>query len=307
MKNYNPSFSKRSATNRRGFLKYLGPFLVLLSSPAFAFNIFKVLDPEGKNEEIQKARQAIEGLTGIIQSAEGLDYKSEFTIGESLALEGFQRYGLPLKNDRVQKYVNTLGNAVAKNSTRPEIPYYFVVVDSPIYNAFSCPGGIVFLSKSLVKGMNSEAELACVLSHEVAHVSHKHALSSVRRAKFFEGAAKIGTINMDGQDGRKYRDMVGNLQTVLFDKGLDKAMEYEADQSAMDVAYRTGYDPAGMIRVLKMLKKKEATATIKGSWFSTHPPLSSRIEKCNHWKGKYPDANQMARVKKRFMRYRQML
>ena len=110
-----------------------------------------------------------------------------------------------------------------------------------------------------------------------------------------------------GDDGKQFRDMVGNLQTVLFDKGLDQGMEYEADESGMDVAYRTGYDPNGLIRVLKMLQKKEATATSKGSWFSTHPPLSSRLEKCNELKKKYPDADQMATVKSRFQSYVNML
>jgi predicted Zn-dependent protease len=280
---------------------------LLLSCPAYAFDLFKVLDPEGENSDIQKAKQALEGLTGIVQSAEGIDYNSEFTIGETLALEAFQRFGLPVKNKELQSYVNTLGNAVAKNSTRPDIPYYFVVIETPIYNAFACPGGIVFVSEALVKGMNDEAELACVLSHEVAHVAHKHALSSVRRAKFFESAAKIGTVNMKGDKGKQYRDMVGNLQNVLFDQGLDQDMEYEADESGMDVAYRTGYDPNGLIRVLKMLQKQEATATSKGSWFSTHPPLSARLENCYELQNKYPDANQMATVKSRFQTYKKML
>jgi predicted Zn-dependent protease len=207
----------------------------------------------------------------------------------------------------LQNYVNTLGNAVAKNSSRPQIPYYFVVVDSPVHCAFSCPGGIVFISKELMKGMADEAELACVLAHEVSHVSHKHALTSVKRAKFFEGAAKVGTLHMDRKEGQQYRDLVGNLQTVLFDKGLDKNMEFEADASAMKVAYRTGYDPNGMIRVLRMLKKKESAATKKGSWFSTHPPLLNRIDRCDALKKNYPDAKDMARVKNRFMRYQQRL
>ncbi len=298
---------KNTITSRRNFLKLAGPFALFLSCPAYAFDLFRIIDPEGKNSDINKAKQALEGLTGIVQSAEGIDYKSEFTIGETLALEGFQRFGLPVKNDKLQKYVTTLGNAVAKNSTRPDITYYFVVVDTPIYNAFACPGGIIFVSKALVKGMNDEAELACVLAHEVAHVAHKHAIGSVRRAKFFESAAKIGTVNMKGAKGKQFRDMVGNLQNVLFDQGLDKGLEYEADESGMDVAYRTGYDPNGLIRVLRMLQEKEATATSKGSWFSTHPPLSSRLEKCYQWQKKYPDAAQMATVKNRFQIYRNML
>ena len=299
--------STEKLTSRRHFLKLAGPFALFLSCPAYAFDLLKALDPEGKNKDLNKAKQALEGLTGIVQSAQGIDYQSEYTIGESLALEGFQYYGMPVKNEKFQKYVNTLGKAVAKNSTRPEIPYYFVVVDSPVYNAFACPGGIIFLSSSLVKGMQDEAELACVLAHEVGHVAHKHALGSVRRAKFLEGAAKIGTINMDGEEGKQFRDMVGNLQTVLFDKGLDKNMEYEADAAGMEGAYRTGYDPNGLVRVLKMLQQKEATATTKGSWFSTHPPLSSRLEKCYKLQKNYPDAAQMATVKDRFMTYRKTL
>ena len=300
MKNHNVPSAPSFTIGRRAFVKWAGAGILLMASPAYAIDLFKLIDPEGKNKDVQRSKQALEGVTGIVQSAEGIDYQSELTIGETLALEGFQRYGLPVKKNAIQDYVNTLGNALAKNSDRPEIPYHFVVVDSPIYNAFSCPGGIIFVSRALIEGMQDESELACVLAHEVAHVAYKHALTSVRRAKFFEGAAKVGTISMDGEKGQKYRDMVGNLQTVLFDKGLDKAMEYEADESGMEVAYRTGYDPTGMIRVLEMLQRKEKNATHQGSWFSTHPPLPLRIEKCRGWKKKYPDADQMARVKGRF-------
>lgn len=296
-----------SLINRRLFIKLAAQAALLLAGPAYAFDLFKLIDPEGKNKDIQRAKQALEGLTSIAQSIEGIDYKSEFTIGETLALEGFKRYGLPVKNDKLQSYVNTLGNAIAKNSMRPDIAYYFVIIDSPLYNAFACPGGIIFVSSALVKAMHDEAELACVLAHEVSHVAHKHALSSIRRAKFFEGAAKIGTVNMKGDKGKDYRNMVGDLQNVLFDKGLDQNMEYEADESGMDVAYRTGYDPTGFIRVLKMLQQKQATATSKGSWFSTHPPLSSRLEKCYNLQRKYPDAIQMATVQNRFQTYQKLL
>jgi len=289
---------------RRQFLKLAAPFMLSLATPAYAMDLFKILDPEGKNEDIQKAKQAMEGLGSIAQSATGIDYEAEFHIGESLALEGFQRYGLPVADKKLQQYVNVLGKAAARNSIRPDINYYFVIVESPLYNAFACPGGIIFLSAQLVRSMADEAELACVLAHEVGHVSHKHALQSIRRAKFFEGVGKIGTINMDSEEGEKYRSMIGDLQTVLFDKGLDKNMEFEADKSGMEFAYRTGYDPRGMIRVLEMLTEKQASATHKGSWFSTHPPLDARLERCYEQLRTYPDASAMATVKDRFMAYR---
>jgi predicted Zn-dependent protease len=246
--------------------------------------------------------KVLEGVGAIATGVQGIDYNSERAIGESLALEAFHRYGLPINERRLQRYVNLVGNAVARNSGRPGIPYRFVVVDSPLYNAFACPGGIIFVTSTLVKLMNSEAELACVLAHEVAHVSHKHALETIRRAKFFEGVSKISETTMKGEKGKEFRSMINDLQTTLFDRGLDKRMELQADTSAMETAYRTGYDPYGMIRVLQALQKIEARAQKAGSWFSTHPPLRMRINNCMNQLRSYPDAKTLATVSSRFAR-----
>lgn len=299
--------SNKTSINRRHFLGFVGPAMLMMTCPSYAFDLFKVIDPEGKNKDLQKAKTIVQGASSIASSATKMDYKSEFTIGESLALEGFKRYGLPVQNQHLQRYVNLVGNAVARNSDRPEIPYYFVVVKSNLYNAFACPGGIIFVSSTLVQHMQDESQLACVLAHEVGHVSHKHALKSIKRAQFFEGVSKISTVTMKGKDGQNFRNMIGDLQTVLFDRGLDKNMEFEADLTGMEIAYRTGYNPLGFIRVLEMLKTKESTASKKGSWYSTHPPLATRIQKCNAKKRAYPDAATLARVQHRFLNYRKML
>jgi predicted Zn-dependent protease len=272
------------------------------ATPAFAKDIFKLLDPEGKSRDLQKAKKVLEGVGSIVASTSEIDYKSERTIGETLALEGFKRYGLPLDDPEFQKYLNLVGNSVARYSSRPNIPYYFVAVLNPLYNAFSCPGGIVFVNTQLILGMKDESQLAGVLAHEVGHVAYKHALKSVKRAKFFEGVGKLGEAAMNKEDAKEFQNMIGNLQTVLFDKGLDKEMEYEADQAALKTAYNTGYNPRGFIEVLHMLKKNEEKAAQNGSWFSTHPPLSSRIKKCETGMGKYSDANTLSRVKDRFTR-----
>ena len=254
-----------------------------------------------------KRKSLIEGVGAIVGSTGEIDYESEMAIGESLALEGFKRYGLPVKDDGLQMYVNTLGNAIARNSVRPDILYRFVVIDSPLYNAFACPGGIIFISSTLVKSMANESQLAGVLAHEVSHAGHRHALKSIKRAKFFEGVGKITAATMKGDKGREFQGMIGDLQNVLFDKGLDKTMEFEADLSGMEAAYRTGYDPSGMIEVLYTLRERETRATREGSWFSTHPPLKERIERCRSAMSKYPDAQTLAKEEKRFASYRNKL
>ncbi|MBF0226040.1 MAG: M48 family metallopeptidase [Desulfobacterales bacterium] len=258
-------------------------------------------------DKIDKTKNLIEGAGTVLSSSRELDYNSEFAIGESIALEGFKRYGLPVDNPELQKYVNLVGNAVVRNSSRSTIPYYFVVIDSPLYNAFACPGGIIFISSALFKGIYDESELACVLAHEVAHVSHKHALQTLQRAKFFEGLGKISAATMKGDDAKKFQNAVGELQKVLFDHGLDKDMEFESDMSGMEIAYRTGYDPSGMVRVLSMLKGQENSATKKGSWYSTHPPLNDRIQKCLGYMKKYPDGTTLAKVRNRLELYKKKL
>jgi len=258
----------------------------------------KVLDEGSKEGKILK------GFGEVIGSQQEVDYNTERTIGESLALEGFARYGLPIKDKGLQNYVNTVGAAVARNSERPSIGYNFVVVKSDLQNAFACPGGIIFISGALFKTLKDEAQLAGVLAHELAHVGHKHALQSIQRAKLLQGMGTITAEAVGGEKAKQFGQMINGLQTILFDKGLDGQMEYEADLTAMRTAYNTGYDPAAMIEVLAELKRLEGRSTKAGSWFSTHPPLNSRIQKCKNELHKYSDRGSLARVSKRFAGYR---
>lgn len=254
-----------------------------------------------------KEGQLVQGVGTVLASGKEMDFKTERTIGESLALEGFKRYGLPLDNEPLQKYVNLVGLSVARNSLRPNIPYKFVVVKSPLQNAFSCPGGIVFVSSGLLSTVDNEAELACVLAHEVTHVARKHAVQSIKRARFFQGVGQITAASMKGDTGKQFESMIGDLQNVLFDKGLDKNMEFEADAGAMQAAYRTGYGPQYMIAVLQKLKALEAKSERRGSWFSTHPPLDQRIAKCNDELARYKDWKAMNQPPARLAQYRQKL
>ncbi|MBI5016265.1 MAG: M48 family metalloprotease [Deltaproteobacteria bacterium] len=255
-------------------------------------------------KESGRQKELVAGVGDVASSAGEIDYDSEVAIGQSLALEGFKRYGLPVADPELQRYVNFVGDAVARNSARPDIPYHFVVVDSPLYNAFACPGGIIFVSSTLVKVMKDEAELAGVLAHEVGHVSRRHALQSIRRARFFEGVGKITAASLKGDKGQQFQSLIGDLQSVLFDKGLDKGMEYEADAAAIETAYRTGYDPEGFLRVLKALKAAQAKATKEGSWFSTHPPLETRLSRCTEQVAGLGPVAGLAAPVDRFARYR---
>jgi len=272
--------------------------LLVAAGSARADDVNKVLEKIFNPES--KERKIFSGATQVLSSSQEMDYATERTIGESLALESLQRFGKPVNNESLQRYINLVGNAVAANSKRPSIPYRFAVLDSPVQNAFAAPGGVVFISKALLGVVENESELAAVLAHEIGHVAGKHAIKSIRRAQFLQGVGTITSASMKGSKGKQFESMIGDLQTTLFDKGLDKNMEFEADSAAMETAYRTGYDPRGMINVLKKLQKIEAGSVKKGSWFSTHPPLEDRIANLEDQLSKYPDAASLATQKNRF-------
>ncbi|MDY7038895.1 MAG: M48 family metalloprotease, partial [Thermodesulfobacteriota bacterium] len=264
-------------------------------------------EKDPKKDRIERRRKLFVGVGALLSSTGEIDYKSERTIGESLALEGFRRYGMPIKDYMLQKYINLVGTAVARNSLRPGIPYRFVAVENDLQNAFSCPGGIIFISSGLLKTIRSEAQLACILAHEVAHVGHKHALQSIQRARFFQGIGKITAASMKGEKGHQFESMIGDLQTILFDRGLDKNMEFEADLTGMETAIRSGYSPKGMVEVLRTLKRMEAGSQKRGSWFSTHPPLYQRITRCENRLGQYGDLSDLAQLPNRFFRFQERI
>lgn len=268
------------------------------ASAGFFDEVQKFVKPDSKEG------QYLSGATQLLSSSKEVDYKTERIIGESLALEGLQRFGNPVKSESLQQYVNLVGNAVAGNSKRATIPYQFAVLDSQVQNAFAVPGGVIFVSRALVSILEDESELAAVLAHEVGHVAAKHALKSTQRAQFFQGVGTITAASVGGDKGKKFASAIGDMQAVLFDKGLDKEMEFEADLAAMESTYRTGYDPSAMIRVLEKLQKLEASSTNKkGSWFSTHPPLAERIARLRAQLQKYPDYSSLASVRDRFSRH----
>jgi predicted Zn-dependent protease len=164
----------------------------------FLDDVQKLVDPKSKEGKI------LSGATQVLSSTKEMDYPTERTIGESLALESMQRFGRPVDSEALQQYINLVGNAVAANSKRSTIPYQFAVLDSPVQNAFAAPGGVIFISRALVNLIENEAELAAVLAHEVGHVAAKHALSSIRRTQFLSGVGTITAATMKGDKGKQF-------------------------------------------------------------------------------------------------------
>ena len=223
----------------------------------------------------------------------GQEFSQEDEIGLGDALTASFLGASPLHPDaNLQRYVNRVGKWIALHSDRPDLPWTFSVIDTETINAFAMPGGSIIVSGGLIKRLGSESELAGVLAHEIAHVVKKHQLAAIQagmKADFWKSVGtsvvsdrvKIGggaVGSAVGQIAKPYiLDAAGNvIKDGLFLRPLDRGLETEADQLAIVLAIRSGYDPYGLVGALQMLAQYKGDADA-ASLFSTHPSASDRI------------------------------
>ncbi|NIQ00151.1 MAG: M48 family metalloprotease [Nitrospinaceae bacterium] len=244
----------------------------------------------------KKTSRIIRGAGETLQAMQPIGYDEELALGGSLAIEVFSRFGGPYPNRRLQKYINLVGQALVEVSDRPDIPYHFAVLNTEQPNAFATPGGYVFVSIGLMRMMKSEAELAGALGHEIAHITHRHALQTIERGKTLKGLTSLTTAILK-EDPAKFNMIVDEMSNTLFAHGLDKNLEYEADQMGMEYAYRLGYHPIGLLGLLKKLAMSGDHGSI---FFSTHPSPRDRYSQLVKPYRKYKDIKQAPRLAKRY-------
>ncbi|MCW8196120.1 M48 family metalloprotease [Proteobacteria bacterium 005FR1] len=188
----------------------------------------------------------------------------------------------------LQAYINEIGQRVAKNADRPDLNYTFTIIDSPDINAFALPGGYVYINRGLIGYLQSEAQLAAVLAHEIGHVTARH---GVRRDTAQKGAG-IGTGILSVLSvlttGTNVVGDVANLYASAAVMGYGREMELEADKFGAQYLYNSGYDPQAMVEVIGVLKNHERFMRLKAAdqgqkrqtyhgVFSSHPRNDQRL------------------------------
>jgi len=212
----------------------------------------------------------------LFKALQPIGYDEELALGGAVAIEVFQRFGGSYNDPKVLKYVNLVGNAVAQFSDRPNISYHFSVLNSEQPNAFAAPGGYVFVTVGLLKNVRNEAELAGVLGHEIAHVSEKHALKTIQRGKTLKGIGEF-SLSVMNKDPKLFASIIGELTGMLFQRGLDRSMEFEADRIGTEYATRVGYNAMGLRDFLNTLRREEGQ--VKSIFFQTHPSVGTRVSR----------------------------
>ncbi|MGB7738444.1 MAG: M48 family metalloprotease [Steroidobacteraceae bacterium] len=189
----------------------------------------------------------------------------------------------PLWNDAsAQQRVNLVGRWVASQTTRPELPWTFGVIDTPEINAFAAPGGFILVTRGLYQLLSSDSEVAAVLGHEIGHcvqrdhykVIHKQELATVGKDEAMRNVT-VGNESVAGSYARRYAEKNG---AAIMLTSLDREAEYRADEAAEFYLARAGMNPLALYAVLQKLTALGSESASLAQLYKTHPPLDGRLD-----------------------------
>lgn len=218
--------------------------------------------------------------TGRVQTI-NMTADQEIAIGLQSAPEMAQQHGGLYPDERLQAFVDAVGNKLVNNSVARETPYeydFHLLADDQTINAFALPGGQCFITYALFSQLNEE-QLAGVLGHEIGHVIGRHSAERIAESSFWE------TLTMGASVGGDMGGLVSGIgQNTLLKNG--RGDELESDELGVLFMIQSGYDPYEMIKVMEILKTAAGPNRVP-EFQSTHPDPENRIEKIKEAIEKY--------------------
>jgi len=201
----------------------------------------------------------------------------EINFGRSVSAKILGKYPI-MRNEQKAHYISQIGTGISAQLGRPELRYYFGILDTDEINAFAAPGGYIFVTKGALKLMRNEAQLAGVLAHELAHIDQKHIvrklkLQSTDRSVTSGIAQVLGGASLSAKIAlERLNDLAFKM---LMEEGLSKEDEADADQKALEMLMSTGYDLQSYLDYLLSLKPylEQGQAKVLSK---THPTIVFR-------------------------------
>ncbi|BFM14898.1 M48 family metalloprotease [Maricurvus nonylphenolicus] len=235
------------------------------------------------------------GTPDLVLMSEDSEIKKGKELHEKL-MEGMAIY----QDEKLQTYIEEIGQTLVKNSDRPDIAYTFTIIDSPDINAFALPGGYIYINRGLIGFLKNEAQLAAVLAHEIGHVTARHAVrqdAAKTGAKVGSTAASIISVLTTGNTA--LGDVTGLWSSAAV-MGYGREMELEADSFGAQYLYNSGYEPQAMADVIGVLKDHERFSRRRArdsgkkqqsyhGVFSTHPRNDTRLQEVIAKAGTLPE------------------
>jgi predicted Zn-dependent protease len=250
-------------------------------------------EPAASKTELARSMGGLLGSLGVnvgtkLDTAARVAPKSEDVLAaEEIALgpelAGRILGARPLWSDEAaQRRVNLVGLWVASQTSRPELPWTFGVIDTPEVNAFAAPGGFILVTRGLYQLLSSDSELAAALGHEISHcvqrdhytVIQKQDLATAGKDLTMENVS-VGNDSVAGSYARRYAEKNG---AAIMLTTLDRAAEYHADEAAEFYLARAGMNPLALYAVLQKLAALGSESASLARLYKTHPPLDKRLD-----------------------------
>jgi predicted Zn-dependent protease len=202
-----------------------------------------------------------------------LSESDEIKLGKQTDAQVRKQYGV-YEDQKLNAYLNDMCQRLAKVSHRPNLPYKFEMVDASAVNAFAVPGGYVYFTRGILANLNSEAELAGVMGHELGHITARHSAQQYSRAQLAQFGVLVGGLFLgDLVSG------VAQLGVGMLFLSFSRDNERQADQLGVEYASKAGYDGkelAGFFETLERMNPGSDRSGLPG-WFSTHPSPEDRV------------------------------
>jgi predicted Zn-dependent protease len=223
---------------------------------------------------LSKAKKTADETAKVAKGASGLSLEEEIAIGDAVSIAIVTRYGGVWRDAAATRRVNLIGRILAQYATRQDLDWRFGLLNSDAINAFSAPGGRVFITRGLYQILPKDDELAGVLAHEIIHIDQRHAVNNIARNEMLSGFSGLLADN-SGSFGQ-FVQVVDAVADEILVTGYDPDTEFDADAGGHDLADTTGFAPGGLRAALLLIT---TVNNPQQEVLTTHPPIAERLQR----------------------------
>jgi beta-barrel assembly-enhancing protease len=218
------------------------------------------------------------------KTMEDITPSQEYYIGRAVAATILKQYKV-YDNKDATHYLNVVGQSLSAFSDKPSTfgGYHFIIMDTDEVNAFAAPGGLILVSRGLIRCCRNEDGLAAVLAHEVGHVQYAHALRAIKNSRYatlglvigIEAAKNLGPDQL-ADATKAFEGSINDIISTLVNSGYARKLEVQADAGAVQILTRVGYDPNGLKQMLEEMERRVKPGS--SGFGKTHPDPKARID-----------------------------
>ncbi|MCL2765803.1 MAG: M48 family metalloprotease [Treponema sp.] len=219
--------------------------------------------------------------SAIDNSQEEFSKRDSYYLGRTVAAHILYHFRLCMEKPALTNYLNLICKTLAINSAAPDWynGYYVMVLDTPAPNAFSTPGGHIFITRGLLDLASSEDMLATIIAHELAHIQLQHGTAEIMNTRTVQRLGQeqqriLQNLSIETQQ-QLFSELVNEIVDSLFSRGYSQLQEFEADSLALNILASAGYNPGSLIETLRIFESIQGNQT--SSLNATHPLPSQRI------------------------------